>query len=113
MQSAQMAKLPAWNLIPTLLLWQKFGYSLYLDTILKRSQSGMPIHLLRPGGLIIGANFLRCGFVANDSTENPWRNFDFGQHRPQYWKSRDVISLKECNTGVAGSVRLENWLCPL
>ncbi|KGO64137.1 O-methyltransferase, family 3 [Penicillium italicum] len=92
---------------------QKSGYPFYLDTILKQSQPGMSHRLLRPGGLIIGDNVLRCGFVADDSTDNPWRNFDFGRHRPQYWKSQDVKSLRAFNTGLAGSERLENWLCPL
>ncbi|KAJ5294675.1 hypothetical protein PENANT_c014G03983 [Penicillium antarcticum] len=92
---------------------QKSGYPFYLDTILKRSQPGMPHRLLRSGGLIIGDNVLRCGFVIDDSTDNPWRNFDFGAHRPQYWKSQDVKSLRAFNTSVAGSERLEIWLCPL
>jgi len=73
----------------------------------------MPHRLLRPGGLIIGDNVLQCGFVADDSTDNPWRNFDFGAHRPQYWKSQEVKPLRASNTGVAGSERFENWLCPL
>lgn len=73
----------------------------------------MPNRLLRPGGLIIADNILRCGFVADDSTDNPWRNFDFGSHRPQYWKSQDVTALREFNANVARSERLENWLCPL
>ncbi|EGX88233.1 O-methyltransferase family protein [Cordyceps militaris CM01] len=92
---------------------QKSGYPQYLDTILKLSQPGSSKRLLRAGGLIIGDNVLRCGFVADDSEGNPWREYDFGPHRKEYWKSEDIQSLRKYNDAVSGSERLESWLCPL
>ncbi|TQW01318.1 O-methyltransferase family protein [Cordyceps javanica] len=92
---------------------QKSGYPEYLDTILKSSQPGAKNRLLRAGGLIIGDNVLRCGFVADDSEGNPWREHDFGPHRKEYWKSEDIQSLKRYNDTVSCSERLDNWLCPL
>ncbi|PWY87407.1 S-adenosyl-L-methionine-dependent methyltransferase [Aspergillus heteromorphus CBS 117.55] len=92
---------------------QKSGYSRYLSTILALSQPGTPNRLLRPGGLIIGDNTLRCGLVADDSSDNPWRHYDFGPQRPEYWKSADVMTLKAYNQAVVANDRLENWLCPL
>ncbi|KAJ3493049.1 hypothetical protein NLG97_g4985 [Lecanicillium saksenae] len=92
---------------------QKSGYPEYLGTILESSQPGSKNRLLRAGGLIIGDNVLRCGFVADDTESNPWRNFDFGPHRKEYWKSEDVRSLRKYNKAVLDSERLENWLCPL
>ncbi|EFR04220.1 hypothetical protein MGYG_07227 [Nannizzia gypsea CBS 118893] len=92
---------------------QKRGYPAYLDTILKASQPGSQSRLLRPGGLIIGDNTLRCSFVADDSEGNPWRQFDWGEHRREYWKSEDIISLRAYNDTITKSDRLENWLCPL
>ncbi|KAM3515927.1 hypothetical protein MY11210_000467 [Beauveria gryllotalpidicola] len=92
---------------------QKSGYPQYLDTILRLSQPGSKNRLLRPGGLIIGDNVLRCGFVADDSEGNPWREYDFGPHRKEYWKSEDIKALRRYNDAVSRSDRLESWLCPL
>lgn len=92
---------------------QKSGYPAYLNTILASSQPGSPTRLLRPGGLIVGDNILRCGFVADDSEDNPWRTFDFGAHRPEYWKSDDIKALRRYNEVVTETERVENWLCPL
>ncbi|TVY16167.1 O-methyltransferase MdmC [Lachnellula arida] len=92
---------------------QKSGYPAYLSTILSSSKPGTPNRLLRKGGLVIGDNILRCGFVADDSEDNPWRTYDFGPHRKEYWKSQDVMSLKKYNEIVSESGRFENWLCPL
>ncbi|EFY88120.1 putative O-methyltransferase [Metarhizium acridum CQMa 102] len=50
---------------------QKSGYPAYLKIILDRSQPGQANRLLRPGGLIIGDNALRCGLVADESDDNP------------------------------------------
>ncbi|KMQ46471.1 hypothetical protein A7C99_0308 [Trichophyton rubrum] len=92
---------------------QKRGYPKYLETILKCSQPGSQNRLLRPGGLIIGDNTLRCGFVADDSEDNPWRQYNWGEHRREYWKSEDITSLRAYNDAILKSDRLENWLCPL
>ncbi|KAK8149586.1 hypothetical protein G3M48_006470 [Beauveria asiatica] len=92
---------------------QKSDYPAYLDIILKMSQPGSKHRLLRPDGLIVGDNVLRCGFVADDSKGNPWREYDFGPYRKQYWKSEDIMSLRRYNDAVLDSERLENWLCPL
>jgi predicted O-methyltransferase YrrM len=92
---------------------QKTGYPSYLATILRLSQTGAATRLLRPGGLIIADNVLRCGFAADDSEDNPWRNYDFGPHRKEYWKSADVQSVKAYNQMILESQRVENWLCPL
>ncbi|KAH8701761.1 S-adenosyl-L-methionine-dependent methyltransferase [Talaromyces proteolyticus] len=92
---------------------QKTGYPNYLATILRLSQPAAATRLLRPGGLIIADNVLRCGFVADDSEDNPWRNYDFGPHRKEYWKSADVQSVKAYNQSIIESERVENWLCPL
>ena len=92
---------------------QKSGYPVYLETILKMSQPSAPNRLLRAGGLIVGDNILRCGLVADDSEENPWRSYDFGPHRPEYWKSEDIKALRRYNTIVTETSRLENWLMPL
>ncbi|KAM5475376.1 hypothetical protein MauCBS54593_001064 [Microsporum audouinii] len=92
---------------------QKRGYPDYLDAILKSSMPGSQNRLLRPGGLVVGDNTLRCGFVADDSEENPWRQFDWGEQRQEYWKSEDITTLRRYNDMVMESDRLENWLCPL
>ncbi|KND86228.1 O-methyltransferase MdmC [Tolypocladium ophioglossoides CBS 100239] len=92
---------------------QKSGYPEYLNTILKSSQPGSQRRLLRQGGLILGDNILRCGFVADDSEDNPWREFDFGPQRREYWKSEDIKALRRYNEIVSKTDRLENWLCPL
>ncbi|KAK2603998.1 hypothetical protein QQS21_003834 [Conoideocrella luteorostrata] len=92
---------------------QKSGYPDYLKAILKSSQPGSKNRLLRPGGLIVGDNVLRCGFVADDSEDNPWRQYNFGPHRSEYWKSEDVLALRQYNRIVTETDRLENWLCPL
>lgn len=80
---------------------------------MEKSQPGQPRRLLRPGGLIVGDNVLRCGLVVDDSEDNPWRKYDFGPHRKEYWKSDDIKSLPRYNGAVAESDRLDNWLCPL
>ncbi|RYP48695.1 hypothetical protein DL768_005475 [Monosporascus sp. mg162] len=92
---------------------QKSGYPEYLRTILESSQPGSKNRLLRPGGLIVGDNILRCGFVADDSEDNPWRQWDFGPHRREYWRSEDIKALRRYNDMVTEMERLENWLCPL
>lgn len=92
---------------------QKSGYPAYLQTILASSQPGSATRLLRPGGLIVADNILRCGFVADDSEDNPWREHDFGPKRPEYWKSDDIKALRRYNELVSASDRLDNWLCPL
>jgi predicted O-methyltransferase YrrM len=92
---------------------QKSGYPAYLQTILNASKPGATNRLLRPGGLILGDNILRCGLVADDSEDNPWRFYDFGPHRPEYWKSEDIKALRKYNEIVSEANRLENWLCPL
>lgn len=92
---------------------QKWGYPKYLATILSSSKPGAETRLLRPGGLIIGDNVMRCGFVADDSEDNPWRNYNFGPQRNEYWRSTDVMALREYNEAVVENARLENWLCPL
>ncbi|KAF4969319.1 hypothetical protein FZEAL_10249 [Fusarium zealandicum] len=92
---------------------QKSGYPTYLKHILNGSQAGSQNRILRKGGLIIADNILRCGFVADDSEDNPWRAYDFGPHRPEYWKSDDIKALKTYNELVTAGGRLENWLCPL
>ena len=92
---------------------QKSGYPEYLKTVLESSQPGAKNRLLRPGGLIVGDNILRCGFVADDSENNPWREYDFGPHRAQYWKSPDILALRKYNDIVTDTGRLENMLLPL
>ncbi|KAF3481084.1 O-methyltransferase MdmC [Arthroderma uncinatum] len=92
---------------------QKSGYPEYLKSILESSLPGSQNRLLRPGGLIIGDNTLRCSFVADDSEDNPWRQFDFGPRRSEYWKSDDIKTLRRYNEMVTEADRLENWLCPL
>ncbi|KAM3426433.1 hypothetical protein NHJ13734_009462 [Beauveria thailandica] len=92
---------------------QKSGYPHYLETILELSQPCSKNRLLRTGGLIIGDNVLRCGFVADDSEDNPWREHDFGPHRKEYWKSEEIQSLRRYNDTVSCNDRLESWLCPL
>ena len=73
---------------------------------------GSKSRLLRRGGMIIGDNVLRCGFVADDSEGNPWHEHDFAPHRKEYWKSDGVKSLRRHNDTVSESSRLENWPCP-
>lgn len=63
--------------------------------------------------MIIGDNVLRCGFVADDSEGNTWREHDFGPHRKEYWKSDGIKLLRRYNDTVSESSRLENWLCSL
>ncbi|KAH7324351.1 S-adenosyl-L-methionine-dependent methyltransferase [Stachybotrys elegans] len=92
---------------------QKSGYPHYLKQILEGSKPGAPNRILRKGGLIVADNILRCGFVADDSEDNPWRKHDFGPHRPEYWKSDDIKALKAYNELATAEERLENWLCPL
>jgi len=92
---------------------QKSDYPQYLREILALSTPESPQRLLRKGGLIIGDNILRCGFVADDSADNPWRSYDFGAHRKEYWKSKDVRALREYNDVINACQRLENWVCPL
>lgn len=92
---------------------KKSDYPKYLETILASSKKGTKNRLVREGGLIIGDNVLRCGFVADASDSNPWRKYDFGPQRREYWNSDDILELRKYNENVKKNDRLESWLCPL
>ena len=91
---------------------QKSGYPSYLATILARSQPGAAQRLLRPGGLIVADNVLRRAIVADESDDNPWVEKE-KKMRADYWKSDDLLRLREFNDSLNGDPRLEAFLIPL
>jgi predicted O-methyltransferase YrrM len=90
---------------------QKSGYPTYLKMILDKSQPGQPNRLLRPGGLIIGDNALRCGLVADESNDNPATKTVPRQTINWDWSS--IAFLDEFNKLMHTHGRIEAMLLPV
>ncbi|KAH8793793.1 hypothetical protein F5882DRAFT_289501, partial [Hyaloscypha sp. PMI_1271] len=58
--------------------------------------------LLRPGGITLPDNILRCGLVADHSPTNPWTT-----------KESELTALDEFNEAWVRSERIEKFLMPM
>lgn len=93
---------------------QKSGYPAYLSNILAQSAPGSANRLLRPGGLIVADNVLRRGLVADESADNPaGEERARAQAQSEYGGDRDLERIREYNSVLAGSERVETFLMPL
>lgn len=90
---------------------EKSGYPRYLQEILAGSQPGSTSRLLRPGGIIIADNILRRSLVADSSDDNPaWQ---LQKHMSAEEDRAYVLALREFNTALATSERLDAFIMPI
>jgi predicted O-methyltransferase YrrM len=94
----------------------KPSYPAYLSLILSLSDpSATTTRLLRPGGIILADNILRCGLVVDKSLVNPWSGI-LDKNNPLWnptWKESDLTALDEFNKMLVGSERVDTFLMPL
>jgi predicted O-methyltransferase YrrM len=94
----------------------KPSYPAYLSLILSLSDpSSSTTRLLRPGGIILADNILRCGLVVDRSPANPWSGI-INKKNPLWnptWKESDLTALDEFNKALVGSERVDTFLMPL
>jgi predicted O-methyltransferase YrrM len=94
----------------------KPSYPAYLSLIMSLSDpSSTTTRLLRPGGIILADNILRCGLVVDKSPANPWSEV-FLKDNPSWnpaWKMSDLTALDEFNKALVTSKRVETFLMPL
>jgi predicted O-methyltransferase YrrM len=94
----------------------KPSYPAYLSLILSLSDpSATTTRLLRPGGIILADNILRCGLVVDKSLVNPWSGI-LDKNNPLWnptWKESDMTALDEFNKMLVGSERVDTFLMPL